>query len=132
MAEALANTFFGETIAAVSAGIQPAGWIHPYALDVMAEIGVDIRQAESRSVEAFRWKRFDSIILLSRAAAERYPDRAASHIELWPVADPCRVNDLRAFRETRDDLSRRIQVLARSIRTRRHTATPASEKAEVA
>lgn len=122
MAEALANTFYGDAIVAASAGVQAAGWIHPYAADVMTEIGVEMQHAVSRSLEAFRWQRFDTVILLSRAAAERYRDRGKAHVEVWPVEDPRRVNDLRAFRETRDELSRRIQILARSIRARRHVA----------
>src|ERR1051326_6159899 len=51
MAEGLANAFYSDEVEAVSAGSRPAGWVHPMAIRAMAEIGVDIQDAKSKSAD---------------------------------------------------------------------------------
>jgi arsenate reductase len=72
MAEAITNHHLGETWQAFSAGTQPAGYVHPLALQVLAEIGIQ-HQGSSKSVEVFRTRPFDRVITVCDDAAETCP-----------------------------------------------------------
>ena len=121
MAEALANHFHGDAIEAVSAGSRAAGFVHPLAIRAMAEIGVDISEAESKSAAPFIDQPFDVVVTVCDSAAQDCPHwPGAKRIEHWPIEDPSWGPDDPAtrfdrFRETRDDLRRRIDELAASL-----------------
>ena len=72
MAEAIVNHRLGERWEAVSAGTQPAGYVHPLALRALAEIGIEHHGA-SKSVEAFRSTPFDLVVTVCDSAAEECP-----------------------------------------------------------
>ena len=115
MAEALANNFHGDAIEAVSAGSRPAGFVHPLAVRAMADIGIDIIDAKSKSAEQFLDQPFDVVVTVCDSAALDCPHwPGAKRIEHWPIEDPSFAPDgdaPRQFRETRDDLARRIDEL---------------------
>ena len=119
MAEGLARAFHGHAIDAVSAGSRPAGFVHPLAIRAMAEIGVDIRDAESKSAAQFVDQPFDAVVTVCDSAAQDCPLwPGAKRLEHWPIEDPSFAPDgdaARQFRETRDDLARRIDELAASL-----------------
>lgn len=114
MAEGLINHFLGETWQAFSAGTKPAGYVHPMAMYVMQEIGIDIHGHHSKSLEEFRGQRFDQIITVCDSAAQDCP--------LWlgggkrihiGFEDPALVSDnetkqLIAFRNCRDQIRQRV------------------------
>jgi arsenate reductase len=118
MAEALANAFHGDTMTAVSAGSRPAGWVHPLAIAAMAELGVDIHDARSKSAEPFLDQPFDDVVTVCDSAAQDCPTwPGAKRIEHWPIVDPSYGPDDPAtrperFAATRDELRRRIDDLA--------------------
>jgi arsenate reductase len=113
MAEAIINHFLGDTWQAVSAGTQPAGYVHPLALETLAEIGIQ-HQGESKSTDRFRGEAFDRIITVCDDAAENCP------VWLGPgervhigFPDPARVEGSpderrQAFRQVRDDIREQI------------------------
>lgn len=72
MAEAVINHHWGEQWEAVSAGIEPAGFVHPMALKALEEIGIQ-HQGESKSVDRFRGEAFDAVITVCDDAAENCP-----------------------------------------------------------
>ena len=119
MAEALANNFHGDEIEAVSAGSRAAGFVHPGAIRAMAEIGVDISDAESKSAAQFVEQPFDVVVTVCDSAAQDCPLwPGAKQIEHWPIEDPSFAPDgdvARRFRETRDDLARRIDELVSNL-----------------
>lgn len=119
MAEALANAFHGDAIEAVSAGSRAAGFVHPGAIRAMAEIGVDISDAQSKSAAPFLEQPFDVVVTVCDSAAQDCPHwPGAKRIEHWPIEDPSWAPDggaARRFRETRDELARRIDELAASL-----------------
>ena len=117
MAEAIARTFHGDVVDAVSAGSRPAGWVHPLAIRAMAEVGVDIQDAESKSAAQFIDQPFDVVVTVCDSAAQDCPLwPGAARIEHWPIEDPSfGANALERFRETRDDLARRIDELVLSL-----------------
>ena len=119
MAEALANNFHGDEIEAVSAGSRPAGFVHPLAMRGMAEIGIDISDAASKSAALFIDQQFDVVVTVCDSAAQDCPLwPGAQRIEHWPIEDPSFAPDgdaSRLFRETRDDLARRIDELVANL-----------------
>ncbi|MBK5257995.1 MAG: arsenate reductase ArsC [Thermoanaerobaculia bacterium] len=121
MAEALATAFYGDRVEAVSAGSRPAGWVHPLAIDAMADLGFDIRKAESKSAQRFINEDFDVVVTVCDSAAADCPTwPGAKRIEHWPIVDPSFGEDDPATRydrfiETRDELRRRIDELMKTV-----------------
>ena len=72
MAEAIINHDLGDSWHAVSAGTEPTGYVHPMALEVLTEIGIQ-HQGSSKSVETFRDQPFDMVITVCDDAAENCP-----------------------------------------------------------
>lgn len=73
MAEGWLSALYGERIAAFSAGSKPAGYVHPKAVQVMAEVGVDLGGARSKSLEEFLGQHFDYVLTVCDSAAEACP-----------------------------------------------------------
>jgi arsenate reductase len=114
MAEGLANAFHGEKVEAVSAGSRPAGIIHPMAIRAMAEKGIDISGARSKSAADFLEQDFDIVVTVCDSAAQDCPNwPGARHIEHWPIIDPFygTGEPMARFREVRDELEGRIAAL---------------------
>ena len=72
LAEAIVNTRLSDDWSAASAGTQPAGYVHPMAIRVLAEIGVQ-QQGRSKSVDEFRDAPFDLVVAVCDSAAEECP-----------------------------------------------------------
>lgn len=72
MAEAFVNHLHAERAVAFSAGTHPRP-VHPLAIKVMTELGIDIAQQTSKSVETFRGQAFDVFITLCDRANENCP-----------------------------------------------------------
>ena len=121
MAEGLARAFHGDVIDPVSAGSRPAGWVHPLAIRAMAELGVDIHDAHSKSAGQFLGQPFDVVVTVCDSAAQDCPIWSGTkRIEHWPIVDPSYGPDDPATRydrfiATRDELARRIEELVRTL-----------------
>lgn len=121
MAEGLANAFHSDVMHAVSAGSRPTGWVHPLAIRALAEIGIDIRNAQSKGADQFLNQPFDVVVTVCDSAAKdcpRWP--GAKRIDHWPIVDPSYGPDDPATRydrfvATRDELARRIDELANTL-----------------
>ena len=109
MAEALVNNFVGEKWEAFSAGTIPTGYVHPKALEVLSELGIQ-HQGISKSVDVFQHEDFDLVITVCDSAAEECPlwlepGRRVHH----GFPDPAKVRGDDAqvasvFRQVRDDI----------------------------
>src|SRR5215212_2246429 len=112
MAEAIARGFHGDVIDAVSAGSRPAGWVHPLAIRAMADLGVSMDDATSKSAEQFINEPFDVVVTVCDSAAKDCPNwPGAKRIEHWPIVDPSYGPDDPATRydrfvATRDELAK--------------------------
>jgi arsenate reductase (thioredoxin) len=121
MAEALARGFYGDKIDPVSAGSRPTGWVHPLAIRAMADVGIDIRDAESKSATQFLDQKFDIVVTVCDSAAQDCPSwPGAKRMEHWPIEDPSYGPDdpstrYERFKETRDELRQRIDGLAQTL-----------------
>lgn len=116
MAEGLARHRFGDRAEVVSAGSQPSR-VNPLAVEVMQEIGIDIRSHHSKSVDTLDAARFDLVITL--CADEVCPLLPGTVQRLhWPIPDPAAVHAqadraaaLQAFRDARDAIDARLQTI---------------------
>lgn len=114
MAEALLRHLSGDRYEALSAGVTPRG-LHPLAVEVMRELGVDISAQRSKDVAEFLGQPVDIVVTLCSSARESCPVFPARVRTLhWDVDDPAAVEGtpaerLAAFRRTRDELARRIR-----------------------
>lgn len=70
MAEGLVNHFLGERFAAFSAGTE-ATRVNPRAARVLLELGIDIRQHRSKTLDEFAGQPFDHVITLCGDASEK-------------------------------------------------------------
>lgn len=114
MAEGLVNHFLGDKWEARSAGTVPLGYVHPLAIRVMAELGIDISAQRCKSAEEFRNADFDLVITVC--------DQAARDCPLWlgrgrvvhmGFPDPfyaigTEEERLAFFRQVRDDIRQRV------------------------
>ncbi|MCB0044253.1 MAG: arsenate reductase ArsC [Caldilineaceae bacterium] len=112
MAEGLINAELGDAWAADSAGTEPSGYVHPLAVKVMAEIGIDISRGRSKSTDEFRDILFDQVITVCGDAREKCPvwlgRGGVTHIGF---PDPAQAEGSEAektalFRQVRDDIRR--------------------------
>jgi arsenate reductase len=92
----------------------PAGYIHPLAVQAMAELGIDIAAQRSKSADEFRGAGFDAVITLCDQAAQNCPLWLGSgQVMHLGFPDPAaatgsRDEQLDAFRQVRDNLRREV------------------------
>lgn len=72
MTEAIVNAGMSEEWEAVSAGTEPAGYVHPLAIRALAEIGIE-HEGRSKSADEFRDVPFDLVVTVCDDAAENCP-----------------------------------------------------------
>ena len=97
-----------------SAGTSPTQ-VHPMAIEVMKEIGLDLTTHRSRGLQEVPWNEADTVITLCGDADESCPAVSGRVRRLhWPLPDPAAASEasrLQAFRETRDELKWRVSAL---------------------
>jgi protein-tyrosine-phosphatase len=119
IAAGLFAQIFGRSIYVGSAGARK-GELDPFAIAVMAEIGIDISRHKPitfEELEEGEGLNFDLIVTLSPEAHHRALEitrASAVDVEYWPTADPSaiegnRTQRLDAYREVREQLLARIQ-----------------------
>lgn len=92
MAEALFNQLGAGRVAAVSAGSQPAGHVHPQALETLQRHGITPGQPRSKSWDEFAGQSFDLVVTVcDAAAAESCPVFLGAARKLhWSTPDPAK------------------------------------------
>ena len=113
MAEGIARALAPEGVEIFSAGSQ-ASCVHPLAIRVMDEIGIDIRDQWSKAVEEIDVDGVDAVVTL--CAGEICPLAGSDLLhEQWPLPDPisAAAEPLDGCRAVRDELRRRITELFR-------------------
>ena len=105
-----------QTLQVFSAGTQPAERVHPMAVQVMQEIGIDISQHIPTHVSQYLHEEWDYVITVCGGANESCPafvGKVAQRIHIG-FADPSLVQGteeerLTAFRHTRDEIQEQMQ-----------------------
>ncbi len=72
MAEGFLKSF-DKNLDVHSAGTRAAGVVHPWAIAVMHEVGIDISHARSKSIDQFLNEEFDYVITVCDNAKETCP-----------------------------------------------------------
>ncbi len=114
IAEGWINHELGETWHARSAGTQPADCVHPLAVRVMAEVGIDLSDGRPELVSDYLGESWDLVITVCDSASETCPVFPLSvemlHISFPDPADAVGSQDeqLVVFRAVRDDIQRRV------------------------
>ena len=95
MAEALINHFCKKNFKAVSAGSNPAGYIHQETLETLKRHGIDPGLPYSKSWDEFSGQSFDLIITVcDQAANESCPVFLGVSKRLhWGIPDPAKISD---------------------------------------
>src|SRR5438309_8921367 len=123
MAEALLEHHSGGTIRARSAGSHPKP-LHPNAVRVMAESGIDISTRTTKHMDRFRQTRFDRVITLCDKVREICPQFPGAPIAAhWSMADPAAAGGsdkatYPAFQIVADEIETRVALLLADLRTR--------------
>ena len=114
MAEGLVNQTLGDEWKAYSAGTNPAGFVHPLALQGMSELDIDISRQRSKSAAEFREKDFDRVVTVCDDAAETCPVwlGRGRHVHIG-FEDPAKATGseadrLAVFRRVRDEIRQKI------------------------
>jgi len=114
MAEGLARARAPKGVEIWSAGTEPSG-VHPLAVQVMDEIGIDIRAHASKGLEEVPWRQADTVVTLCGEADEACPAVGGGvRLRHWPIKDPAGASvpeRLSAFREAREEIRWRIAAL---------------------
>lgn len=116
IAEGFARHLRSSPFQVLSAGTHPSR-VHPLAIKVMAEVGIDISTQRSKGVDEIPWGEADLVITLCEDAAESCPALPVRAQRLhWPIPNPALAEGdeaqvLQAFRHARDDIRSRIQRL---------------------
>lgn len=120
MAEALVNANLCKEWQAFSAGTQPTGEVHPLAIQVLAEIGIQ-HHGWSKSVVEFKNRTFDLVVTVCDDARESCPIWLGSGKKLhlnFPdpaLATGSEKERITVFREVRDDMQKRILPMIQSF-----------------
>lgn len=122
MAEGFLRHHAGDGFEACSAGTEP-GEVHPLAVQVMAEEGIDISDYCGKPLDAFLQQPFDYVITVCDDANESCPVFPnARHRLHWSFPDPSRAEGtaeerLAVFRSVRDAIRARVgQFVASTVR----------------
>jgi arsenate reductase len=114
LAEGLARALAPESIGVHSAGSEP-GHLHPLAVTVLAEVGIDISHHRSKATCEIPAERIAKVITL---CAEQLCPIFPGDVEIlhWPLADPAGVEGsereaLERFRRTRNAIESRLRGL---------------------
>lgn len=119
IAEGLARARAPEGVQVWSAGTEPGG-LNPLAVEVMDEVGIDIRSQSSKRVDQVPWREADTVVTLCGDADDVCPTVATDVRRVhWPLPDPAAAPSgerLDAFRATRDEIRWRLATFWGSIR----------------
>ena len=115
MAEGLINARLGDQFVAYSAGTKPSGYVHPKAIAVMAELGIDLSQNESKSTDLFKGQYFDHVITVCDSAKETCPVWLGNagnktHIGFYDPAEAVGTDEevTAVFRQVRDQIADQV------------------------
>jgi arsenate reductase len=117
MAEGLLRQLAGDRFDVYSAGTRPAERVHPLAVQVMAEAGIDISAQQPTAVQKHLGRlQITHLIIVCDGANEECPRifPGVLHRHFWPFDDPARLTGtedeiVAGFRRVRDEIRHKIE-----------------------
>ena len=118
LAEGILRDALGDCFNVQSAGSNPAGYVHPFAIQVIREIGLDISQHHSKHLNEFLTQKVETVITVCGNADQAcpvFPGQINRHH--WGFDDPAKAAGtdtakLEVFRRVRDEIQRVFQAYA--------------------
>lgn len=118
LAEGILHQTASDIFNVVSAGSWPAGYVHPLAIAVMKEIGIDISDHRSKSWDEFMHQSIETVITVCGVADQAcpiFPGQVNRHH--WPFYDPSHATGtdeekISEFRRVRDEIRRTFTAYA--------------------
>ncbi len=126
MAEGFLRELAGDAFESLSAGSNPAGFVHPLAVEVMREAGIDISAQRSKKIDEFLPPRGTppDVIVSVCSSAEKECPAFPGRVERrhWPFDDPAHVvgnteERMAAFRRVRDEIRAAIEQFIQEHRS---------------
>jgi arsenate reductase (thioredoxin) len=117
MAEAFARYYGGDLVAAESAGLE-TGDIHPFTIEVMKEIGIDISNKRSKTIDMKMFMHAKVIIKLCEQVNEKCPivPFAIKNVQ-WNIIDPLTSDgQLEDVRAARDEIQLKVIALLKDLK----------------
>jgi len=130
LAEGILRRAAGDLFDVHSAGSKPAGCVHPKAIAVMREIGIDISHHTSKHLNDFLGKKIDTVITVcgnADQACPTFPGQVNRYH--WGFDDPARATGaeeeiLAVFRRVRDRIKLVFEAYAAGYREGKSNPTP--------
>lgn len=120
MAEGFGHKCLDDRYEVHSAGIEAHG-VNPKAVEAMKEVGIDISNQESKTIDLEHLNKADYVITLCGDAEERCP-MTPPHVkrEHWGFEDPAKAEGTQeqqweVFRGVRDGIKNKIKAFASTI-----------------
>lgn len=118
MAEGILRAAAGDLLEVHSAGSRPVGFVHPSAIKVMAEIGIDISRHRSKHLNEFMNRPVETVITVcgnTDQVCPMFPGQVNRHH--WGFDDPALATGteedrLAVFRRVRDEMRRVFEAYA--------------------
>jgi arsenate reductase (thioredoxin) len=118
MAEGILRQAAADFLNVESAGSKPSGYVHPLAIKALAEIGIDISQHRSKSMNEFLSQPVETVITVCGNADQvcpHYPGQVDRFH--WPFDDPAHATGtedeiLAVFRRVRDEIKVKFEAYA--------------------
>lgn len=118
LAEGILRHAAGDILNVASAGSKPAGFVHPLAVEVMHEIGIDLSNHHSKHMNDFLQQSVETVITVcgnADQACPMFPGQNNRHH--WGFDDPAhatgsREEQLAVFRRVRDEIQRVFHAYA--------------------
>lgn len=118
LAEGILRNVAGDILSVHSAGSKPAGYVHPLAIRVLAEIGIDISAHRSKHMDEFLQTPIETVITVCGNADQAcpvFPGQVNRHH--WPFFDPAHATGteeekLAVFRRVRDEIRQTFTAYA--------------------
>jgi len=118
LAEGILRAAAKDRFRVASAGSKPAGYVHPLAIQVMKEIGIDISAHHSKHLNEFLNQPVETVITVcgnADQACPMFPGQVNRHH--WGFEDPAHAagtdeEKLAVFRRVRDEIRRVFEAYA--------------------
>jgi arsenate reductase len=108
MAEAFARIHGGDEVEAYSAGSRPSGVVNPKAVASMAELGYDLAQHASKSLDEIPDEEYDFVATMG--CGDACPFVRARQRADWQIPDPKNL-DPDEFRKIRDLIGAKVKTV---------------------
>jgi arsenate reductase len=122
LAEGILRAAAGDLVNVESAGSKPAGYVHPLAIQAMAEIGIDLSGHRSKHLDEFLSRDIHTVITVCGNADQvcpMFPGQVTRHH--WGFDDPAHATgtedeQMAVFRRVRDEIRKVFEAYAAGIR----------------